>query len=138
MAVVTRYVDLSTKGNAHVIDVTGRIAEHVLDSKVVDGIVTVSVIGSTGAMTTIEYEPGLQKDVGEVFDQWIPPGQYHHDQTWGDGNGHSHLRASVVGPSVTLPFSHQKLILGTWQQIVFIDFDARPRDRRLVVQIMGE
>ena len=138
MSVITEKLHFSTKGNAQVIDVTGDVVEKLAGSGISDGIVTVSVIGSTGAMTTCEYEPGLVKDIPELMDKLIPQGPYHHDQTWHDGNGHSHLRASLMGPSVTIPFAKGRLLLGTWQQIVFIDFDARGRQRELVVQIIGE
>ena len=138
MAVVTRYIRLSTGGNAEVIDVTGQVREHLADSGLKDGIVCVSVIGSTGAMTTCEFEPGLVADIKAIFDKLTPAGPYQHDQTWHDGNGHSHLRSSLVGPSVTIPFSGAELILGTWQQIIFIDFDNRSRKRQLVCQFVGE
>jgi len=138
MPVVSGRLHYETKGNAQVIDVTADVAEEIASSGLADGIVTVSVVGSTGAMTTCEFEPGLVRDIPELMDRLIPPGSYHHDQTWHDGNGHSHLRASLVGPSVTIPFSSGKLVLGTWQQIVFIDFDHRGRQRELAVQMIGE
>ncbi len=137
MRIITKYLKFSTKGNADVIDVTSDIADSLSDSGLRDGIVTVSVIGSTAAVTTCEYEPGLVKDIKEVFDKLIPPGHYHHDQTWHDGNGHSHLRSSLVGPSLTVPFHKGELILGTWQQVIAIDFDNRPRQRKIVLQFMG-
>jgi len=134
----TEYIHLKTKGDCHIIDITEDV-DRILDGgKVNDGIVTISVIGSTGALTTCEYEPGLVKDLKEFFDKIIPQGKTHHDQAWGDGNGHSHLRSSLVGPSLTIPFNNQKCILGTWQQIIFIDFDNRPRDRKLVLVMIGE
>lgn len=138
MSVHTEYIELSTKGNAQVVDVTDDVSMALESGKIKRGIVTVSVIGSTGAMTTCEYEPGLVKDISDTFDKLIPQGNYHHDQAWGDGNGHSHLRSSVIGPSVTLPFEDKRLIVGTWQQIIFIDFDNRARQRQLVIQIIGE
>lgn len=138
MPVVSERLYFSTRGNAQVIDVTDDVAGKIAASGLASGIVTVSVIGSTGAMTTCEYEPGLIKDIPELMDRLIPQGSYHHDQTWHDGNGHSHLRASLMGPSVTIPFTAGKLVLGTWQQIVFIDFDHRGRQRELVVQMIGE
>ncbi len=138
MSVVTEYIHLTSEGNADVHDVTPEVSRILEKGSLKDGIVTVSVIGSTGALTTCEFEPGLVQDIPEIFDKLIPAGDYHHDRTWGDGNGHSHLRSSLVGPSVTLPFNKKKLIVGTWQQIIFIDFDNRPRDRKLVVQMMGE
>lgn len=138
MTVKTEYIQLSTRGNAEVVDITDRVEEKVRASGLKAGIATVSVCGSTGALTTCEFEPGLVADIKELFDKLIPPGTYHHDQTWHDGNGHSHLRASLVGPSLTLPFAKGQLILGTWQQIVFIDFDNKSRKRQLVVQVLGE
>ncbi len=136
--VISERLHLSTCGNAQVINVTDDVARMIAASEMHSGIVTVSVIGSTGAMTTCEYEPGLIQDIPELMDRLIPPGCYHHDQTWHDGNGHSHLRASIVGPSVTIPFTDGMLALGTWQQIVFIDFDHRGRQRELAVQMIGE
>jgi len=138
MPVKTERLQISTRGNAEVIDVTGEVAAKLAASGLGSGIVTVSVVGSTAAVTTCEYEPGLIRDIPELLDRLIPRGSYHHDQTWHDGNGHSHLRASLIGPSVTIPFSDTALILGTWQQIIVIDFDARPRRREVVVQILGE
>ncbi len=138
MAVVTEYIQLSTRGNAQVVDITPQVTEKLEASSLKDGIVNINVCGSTGALTTCEYEPGLVEDIKEVFDKLIPRGHYHHDKAWGDGNGHSHLRASLVGPSLTLPFSHGKLVLGTWQQIIFIDFDNRSRQRKLILQFLGE
>lgn len=138
MPVVTERLCFQTEGNAQVIDVTDDVAQKIASSGLSSGIVTISVIGSTGAMTTCEFEPGLIKDIPELMDKLIPQGRYHHDATWHDGNGHSHLRASLMGPSVTIPFTAGKLVLGTWQQIVFIDFDHRGRRRELAVQMIGE
>ena len=138
MTVVTEKLHFSTHANTEVIDITDEVAAKIASSDLKSGIVTVSVIGSTGALTTCEYEPGLVKDIPELMDKFIPPGSYHHDQTWHDGNGHSHLRASLIGPSVTIPFVDGSLSLGTWQQIIFIEFDVRDRQRELVVQMVGE
>ena len=138
MAVITEYIHLSTRGNADVIDITSDINEKLQRLSVKNGLAVVMVIGSTGALTTCEYEPGLVEDIKEIFDKLIPAGSYHHDRAWGDGNGHSHLRSSLVGPSLTIPFNNKKLILGTWQQVIFIDFDNRERERKLVLQIIGE
>ncbi|HSV43009.1 MAG TPA: secondary thiamine-phosphate synthase enzyme YjbQ [Candidatus Bathyarchaeia archaeon] len=138
MAVKTAYLHVSTQGNAQVINVTEEVAQQLSISGLKSGIVTVSVVGSTGAMTTCEFEPGLVQDIPELMDKLIPAGRYHHDETWNDGNGHSHLRASLVGPSVTIPFVDGALALGPWQQLVFIDFDHRSRQRELVVQMVGE
>ena len=138
MTVVTEYIQLSTDGNADVIDLTSRINEKLQGLKIKNGIVNVSVVGSTGAITTCEFEPGLVQDIKEVFDKLIPAGHYNHDQAWGDGNGHSHLRSSLIGPSLTVPFTNRELILGTWQQVIFIDFDNRRRQRKIALQFLGE
>jgi secondary thiamine-phosphate synthase enzyme len=138
MAVITEYIEFSTEGNAEVIDITPEVSQRLDTLKIKNGIVNITVIGSTGALTTCEFEPGLVEDIKDIFDKLIPAGRYNHDQAWGDGNGHSHLRSSLVGPSLTVPFNNKELILGTWQQVIFIDFDNRPRDRKIVLQFMGE
>ena len=137
--VVTKRIELHTKGNCHIVDITGQVSEEVLRSGLKDGIVTIFVPGSTAGVTTVEYEPGLVSDLQRLFDRVAPADiNYRHNLRWGDGNGHSHVRASLLGPSLTVPFVGKRLTLGTWQQIVFIDFDIRPRRRELVLQIMGE
>ena len=137
--VVTRRIGLKTKGDCHIIDITRQVAQEVADSGLKDGTITVFVTGSTGGVTTVEYESGLISDLRDLFDRLAPSNiSYQHNLRWGDGNGHAHVRASLVGPSLTVPFVDQKLTLGTWQQIVFIDFDNRPRSRELVLQLMGE
>jgi len=137
--VVTKRIELNTKGNCHIVDITGQVSEEVLRSGLKDGIVTIFVPGSTAGVTTVEYEPGLVSDLQRLFDRVAPADiNYRHNLRWGDGNGHSHVRASLLGPSLTVPFVGKRLTLGTWQQIVFIDFDIRPRRRELVLQIMGE
>ena len=138
MQVKTEYINLSTKGDAEVVDITAQVAGKLNSSRMKDGIVNINVIGSTGAVTTCEFEPGLVRDIKEVLDRLIPKGSYNHDRTWGDGNGHSHLRSSFIGPSLTIPFSEGDLVLGTWQQIIFIDFDNRPRKRKIILQFLGE
>lgn len=138
MTVKTEYLQLTTRGNAEVIDITREVQQRISAAGLKAGIAVINVCGSTGALTTCEFEPGLVADIKEVFEKLIPPGNYHHDEAWHDGNGHSHLRASLVGASLTVPFAERKLILGTWQQIIFIDFDNRSRKRQLVVQILGE
>jgi len=138
MSVITKFIQLSTKGNADVHDITPEVSDLLSSLKIKDGIVNINVCGSTGALTTCEFEPGLVQDIGEIFDKLIPSGHYNHDQAWGDGNGHSHLRSSLVGPSLTVPFSKKSLVLGTWQQIIFIDFDNSTRDRKLILQFLGE
>jgi secondary thiamine-phosphate synthase enzyme len=120
-------------------DVTQAVADIVQQSGVRDGLVNVFCPGSTGGVTTIEYEPGLRRDFPEAMERIAPREmRYEHDETWHDGNGHSHVRASLLGPSLTVPVSGGRPLLGTWQQIVFLDFDVRPRRRRLVVTVLGE
>jgi secondary thiamine-phosphate synthase enzyme len=121
------------------IDITGEVSRVVKESEVSTGICTIFCPGSTGALTTIEYEEGLLEDFPEAMERIAPRGAtYQHHLRWGDGNGHSHIRASVLGPSLTVPFVHGKLRLGTWQQITFIDFDNKPRARTLEIVVLGE
>ncbi len=137
--VITQELNLRTRGHCDIQDVTPQVAGAVRDSGLQAGIVTVFCPGSTGGLTTIEYESGALSDLQQVLDKITPPGRdYHHHLRWGDDNGHSHIRAALIGPSLTIPFVEGRLTLGTWQQIVFLDFDTRPRSRRLVVQVMGE
>lgn len=139
MAVVTIGINLETKGNGDVIDITEQLSETVRKSGVSAGVATVFVSGSTAALTTIEFEPGLVEDMDEMFERVAPRGrEYHHDLRWHDGNGHAHVRASLLGPSLGVPFSEGKLLLGVWQQVVLVDFDNRSRSRELVCQVMGE
>jgi secondary thiamine-phosphate synthase enzyme len=139
MAVLTKFIALVTQGNSEIIDITPRVKELLRETGLASGIVTVFVPGATGGLTTIEYEPGLIHDFEEFWEELIPSASaYQHDRTWGDKNGHSHLRASLLGPSLVIPFYDGSLALGTWQQVVFLDFDNRPRSRRLVTQFMGE
>jgi secondary thiamine-phosphate synthase enzyme len=139
MAVHAATVQVSTKGDAHIVDITRDVAQRISDSGLSAGIACVFVPGATGAVTTIEYEPGCVKDFQRLFDQIVPAAQkYAHHETWGDDNGHSHARAALLGPSLALPFRDGKPCLGTWQQIIFVDFDTRPRDRELVLQLVGE
>jgi secondary thiamine-phosphate synthase enzyme len=137
--VVTRRLGLKTRGNCDILDITRQVAQEVASSGLKDGTATVFVTGSTGGVTTVEYESGLLSDLQDLFDRLIPSDiHYQHNLRWGDGNGHAHVRASLLGPSLTVPFVDQRLALGTWQQIVFVDFDNRPRSRELVLQLMGE
>ena len=137
--VVTRRIGLKTKGNGHILDITRQVAQEVAGSGLKDGTATVFVTGSTGGVTTVEYETGLLSDLQKLFDRVAPSNiPYEHNLRWGDGNGHAHVRASLLGASLTVPFVDQRLTLGTWQQIVFIDFDNLPRSRELVLQLMGE
>jgi len=139
MTVVTKDITLQTKGNCDILDITSQVARKVEESEVNSGIVTLFISGSTAGITTIEYEPRLLSDFESMWDRVIPQNiPYEHNKTWGDGNGHSHVRASMLGASLTIPFVNKRLTLGTWQQIVFLDFDNRPRSRKMVLQIMGE
>lgn len=139
MAVVTKRIGLNTKGDTQIIDITQSVAKELKDSKLKKGIVTVFVPGSTGGLTTVEYETGLISDLKRLFERMAPKAEeYQHNLRWQDGNGFSHVRASMLGPDITIPFLDGELQLGTWQQIVFIDFDNRPRTRELIVQIIGE
>ena len=139
MTVVTKDIALQSKGNCDIIDITSQVAKNVEESGVNSGIVTLFIVGSTAGITTIEYEPNLVSDFKHMWDRVIPQSiPYEHNKTWGDGNGHSHVRASTLGASLIIPFANKQLILGTWQQIVFVDFDNRPRSRKLAIQILGE
>ena len=139
MTVVTKDIALQSKGNCDIIDITYQVAKNVEESGVNSGIVTLFIVGSTAGITTIEYEPNLVSDFKHMWDRVIPQNiPYEHNKTWGDGNGHSHVRASTLGASLIIPFVNKKLTLGTWQQIVFVDFDNRPRSRKLTIQILGE
>jgi secondary thiamine-phosphate synthase enzyme len=139
MTVLTERIQRKTRGNGDLQDITRDVVELVRRSHVRNGNVTLFVIGSTAALTTFEYEPGLIKDLQEFYDRLAPINKpYHHDATWGDANGFSHVRASFTGPSLVVPFEEGRLFLGTWQQVVLAEFDNRPRDRTVVVQIIGE
>lgn len=139
MTVITKTLDFRTKGHAQMLDITSDTQRAVSDSGLKSGIVTVFVPGSTAALTTIEYEQGAVQDFQRLFDQIVDPDQhYAHNARWGDGNGHSHVRAALLGPSLTVPFNDGRLLLGTWQQIIFVDFDNRGRSRNVILQIMGE
>jgi len=135
----TATLSVQTQGNAQMVDVTDEVAQVVRESGLDAGIVTVFCPGATGAVTTIEYESGAVSDFQRLFDEIAPPDRdYAHNARWGDGNGHSHIRSALLGPSLTVPFVDRSLLLGTWQQIIFVDFDNRPRSRRIIVQVMGE
>jgi len=139
MTVSTAYIELNTKGKTDIVDLTSQVSDNLNKTKISCGTVTVFVIGSTGAVTTTEYEPALVSDIKKFFEKIIPSSEsYAHDTTWGDANGYSHLRASLLGPSLTIPFSDNKLCLGTWQQVIFIDFDNRPRKRKILLQFIGK
>ncbi|MDP3936949.1 MAG: secondary thiamine-phosphate synthase enzyme YjbQ [Deltaproteobacteria bacterium] len=139
MAVVTKTFKLSTQGESEIHDVTEEVAEGVRRSGVTSGTVTIFVSGSTAALTTIEFEDGVVRDLTDAIERLAPRDiHYAHDARWGDMNGYSHVRASMLGPSLVVPFSDGKLLLGTWQQIVLIDFDNRPRKREIILQVMGD
>ncbi len=139
MAVITKQIKISSKSENDVINITEQVADAISESRISNGTITVFVSGSTGAITTIEYEPGLVKDFPEMLSRVAPDDiNYYHEQRWHDGNGRSHVKASLVGPSLTIPFKDGQLLLGTWQQIVFLELDTRARTRTLVLQIIGE
>ncbi len=139
MAVQSASIAISTRGNADVVDITEQVSHCIRESGLKDGIVTIFCPSSTSALTTIEYEPGCVSDLRRLFDEIANPSRdYKHEEAWGDGNGHSHVRAALLKASLTVPFVRERLTLGTWQQIIYVDFDVRPRKRELVVQILGE
>jgi secondary thiamine-phosphate synthase enzyme len=131
--------ELRTKGHRDMRDITGEVADAVQRSGIGTGVAQLFCVGSTGAVGTIEFEPGLRRDLPEMLDRLMPPSrEYGHEQTWHDGNGHSHLQATTLGPSLTVPVADGKLVLGTWQQIFFLECDVRPRQRTVVVTVLGE
>ncbi len=139
MNVITDSVEISTRGHTDIIDITPQVEQVLMEAELERGNLTVFVSGSTAGITSIEFEPGLLKDLPEDFEKMAPTGvTYHHDAAWGDGNGYAHVRAAMLGSSFTVPFDNGKLLLGTWQQIVVIDFDNRPRRRNITVQMIGE
>lgn len=138
MAVVTKSIRLTTKGDTDILDITAEVERCVAESGVSTGIATVFVPGSTAGVTTIEYESGAVRDLKEAWGRIAPQDMhYHHNARWGDGNGHSHVRAAMLGASLTVPFASSELLLGTWQQVVLVDFDNRSRSREIIVQIIG-
>ncbi|MFC1957846.1 secondary thiamine-phosphate synthase enzyme YjbQ [Chloroflexota bacterium] len=137
--VVTKMISLQTKGQCDIVDITNQVAEQVAETTIKNGTVTLFVTGSTAGVTTIELEPGLVADFQGMWQRNVSQNiPYDHDRRWGDGNGYSHIRASLLGASLVVPFDGKRLTLGTWQQIVLVDFDNRPRSRQIVLQIMGE
>jgi secondary thiamine-phosphate synthase enzyme len=139
MTVATKIIQVRSKGETDIINITGQVSAAIEESNIENGIVTVFVSGSTAAVTTIEYEPGLVYDFPEMLSRVAPKGiQYKHDNTWHDGNGHSHVRASLIGPSLTVPVVDGKMSLGTWQQLVFLELDTRSRNRNIILQLIGE
>lgn len=138
LRVVTRFFELSTQGHTDILDVTNRVQEVVSGSGLQEGQATVFVVGSTAGITTVEYEPGLVEDLKAFFERLAPAGAaYRHEEAWHDGNGYAHVRSAFLKTSFVTPFAGGKLVLGTWQQLVLIDFDNRPRKRRVVVQVVG-
>lgn len=139
MKVVSDTIKLQTKGEGDMIDMTSQLSNIVKESKIKNGTVTIFVSGSTAAVTTIEYESGLIHDFPEMLTRIVPKDlEYEHNNTWHDGNGHSHVRSSLIGPNITIPIIHGKLTLGTWQQVVLLEMDTRSRDRTVILQIMGQ
>jgi len=139
MAVVTKELDVASRGENDVVDLTGDVRKAVRESGLESGVVTVFVSGSTAAVTTLEFEPGLVKDFPEMLERVSPRDrEYEHQKTWNDGNGHSHVKAALVGPSLAVPFVKGDLAVGTWQQVVLVELDIRPRRRKVIVQIVGE
>jgi secondary thiamine-phosphate synthase enzyme len=137
--IVSTQLALTTRGDGEITDITDRLLLAIRESGLAHGIVTVFCPSATSGITTIEYESGAVSDFQRLFDEIAPPDrEYRHNLRWQDGNGHSHVRAALLGPSLTIPFVDRRLTLGTWQQVVYVDFDNRQRQRRLVVQIMGE
>jgi secondary thiamine-phosphate synthase enzyme len=137
--IVTKKISLQSKGHGEIIDITPEVQKHLAETKLSEGTVTLFVTGSTAGITTIEFEPGLLADFKDMWERIIPQNiPYQHDKAWHDGNGHSHVRASLLGASLVIPFSGKSLALGTWQQIVLVDFDNRARSRQIVVQVTGD
>jgi secondary thiamine-phosphate synthase enzyme len=139
MIIKTKTFTEKTAGFCDIIDITGKIQEQIDQEKIQRGVATIFVSGSTAALTTIEFESGLVRDLKELAEKLVPSDRrYHHDDRWGDDNGFSHLRASLFGPSLALPIENSRPLLGTWQQVVLVDFDNRPRTREIVIQFIGE
>lgn len=137
--VVQQKFQIETRGHRHMHDITSQVTEIIAESGISTGTAHVFNIGSTGVIGTIEFEPGLERDLPEILDKLFPPSQdYGHEQTWHDGNGHSHLQASTLGPSVTIPVANRRPVLGTWQQVFHLECDIKPRRREIVVTVMGE
>jgi secondary thiamine-phosphate synthase enzyme len=139
MTVITKHIKVQSKDENDIIDLTDKISTIIKESQISSGIVTVFVTGSTGALTTIEYEPGLLKDFPDMLSR-IAPNElnYEHEQMWHDGNGRSHVKASLIGPSLIIPFNDKNLLLGTWQQIIFVELDTRGRERNIILQMIGD
>ncbi len=139
MTVESHNVSIHTKREGEIVDITDRIQGIIDEAELDNGVAFLFVPGSTGALTTIEYEPGLLSDFPNALERLVPKGMpYEHERRWHDGNGHSHVRASLLGPDLSVPFQQRKLLLGIWQQIAFVELDVRPRDRTIIVQLIGD
>jgi secondary thiamine-phosphate synthase enzyme len=137
--VVTKRISLQTKGECDIVDITPQVAQQLAETDIRNGTVTLFISGSTAGISTIEFESGLVSDFEGMWERNVPRNiPYAHDSRWGDGNGYSHVRASLLGASLVVPFTDKRLTVGTWQQIIVVDFDNRPRSRQIIVQIMGE
>ncbi len=137
--IITQEIEISTRGETDIRDITPQVTQALRETELRAGMVTIFCPGSTGGLTTIEYESGVIEDLQQILEEIAPRERdYRHHQRWGDDNGSAHVRAALIGPSLVVPFVDERLTLGTWQQLVFLDFDTRPRSRRLVVQIIGE
>jgi secondary thiamine-phosphate synthase enzyme len=138
MKILTEKLTVNTKGNCDIVNITDEVQAFISKQNMREGNVTVFAVGSTASISTVEYEPGLRKDIPQILDKLIPSKQkYFHNDTWGDNNGHAHIRSTLFGCSQTIPFTNGELLLGTWQQIILLDFDDRPRVRKIVLQIIG-
>jgi secondary thiamine-phosphate synthase enzyme len=139
MTIKTGSLILNTQGNTDIFEISRDLERLISESGLSSGILTIFCPSSTSGVTTVEFEPGAVTDLKRLFEKLIPSkGDYAHNATWDDGNGHSHMRASLLGPSLTIPFVNKTMTLGTWQQVVYLDFDVRPRHRELVVQMLGD
>lgn len=139
MKILTEQFTFKTKGDCDILNITEKLTSFLEQSGLQEGNATVFAVGSTASISTIEYEPGLKKDLPEILEKFIPSKKtYHHNATWGDHNGHSHLRSTLFGCSQTIPYANGELLLGTWQQVILIDFDERPRTRKVIIQLIGE
>ena len=139
MAVESHTIALETRGNGDILEITEQVMDCLKSSQLKDGIATVFTSSATSGLTSLEFEPGCVQDFQRLFDEIIPPDrEYAHNQRWGDGNGHSHARAALLKPSITIPFIDNALTLGTWQSVILVDFDNKPRSRKLIVQLLGE
>ncbi len=139
MKILTDKLTVNTQGNCDIVNITEEVQAFIRKQNIHEGNATVFVVGSTASISTVEYEPGLKKDIPQILDKLVPSKQkYFHNDTWGDHNGHAHIRSTIFGCSQTIPISKGELMLGTWQQIVLLDFDERPRVRKVIVQLIGE